>query len=122
MQSGRELPLLLRRKEEGSDERRCGDNAMTERRRRRRRKRSKAAGLSGVDDDSEEDGIASRFLLGKTCSSRSERSKYLTSRQEAEFSCYLKVGIIFYPQFQIDSCFQSCMCLIQIKRTLNSPS
>ncbi|THU73154.1 hypothetical protein C4D60_Mb04t19820 [Musa balbisiana] len=101
VQSGRELPLLLRRKEEGSDERRCGDNAMTERRRRRRRKRSKAAGLSGVDDDSEEDGIASRFLLGKTCSSRSERSKYLTSRQEAEFSCYLKEEAMMDTEAQL---------------------
>ena len=107
VQSGRELLLLLRRKEEDSDERRCGDNAMTERRRRRRRKRSKAAGLSGVDDDSEEDGIASRFLLGKTCSSRSERSKYLTSRQEAEFSCYLKVGIIFYPNLHFVSSLET---------------
>ncbi|XP_064960522.1 RNA polymerase sigma factor sigD, chloroplastic-like isoform X2 [Musa acuminata AAA Group] len=101
VQSGRELLLLLRRKEEDSDERRCGDNAMTERRRRRRRKRSKAAGLSGVDDDSEEDGIASRFLLGKTCSSRSERSKYLTSRQEAEFSRYLKEEAMMDAEAQL---------------------
>ncbi|URD96597.1 rna polymerase sigma [Musa troglodytarum] len=100
VQSGREL-LLLRRKEEGSDERRCGDNAMAERRRRRRRKRSEAAVLPGVDDDSEEDGIASRFLLGKTCSSRSERSKYLTSRQEAEFSCYLKEEAMMDTEAQL---------------------
>ncbi|KAJ8499778.1 hypothetical protein OPV22_010330 [Ensete ventricosum] len=101
VQSGRELLLLLRRKEEGSDERRSGDNAMAERRRRRRRKRSKAAGLSGVDDDSEEDGIASRFLLARTCSSRSERSRYLTSRQEAEFSRYLKEEAMMDTEAQL---------------------
>ncbi|XP_008806591.1 RNA polymerase sigma factor sigD, chloroplastic [Phoenix dactylifera] len=56
--------------------------------RRRRRKRRKNRKLS-INDDDEADEYSSRYLM-EGCSSRSERSRYLTPREEAEFSHYLK--------------------------------
>ncbi|WOK95545.1 RNA polymerase sigma factor sigD, chloroplastic isoform X3 [Canna indica] len=67
--------------------------AAAERRRRRRSKRRKAIGLSGNEADDDDDDVDGRpSFLGEGCFSRSERSRYLTRRQEVEFSRYLKVG------------------------------
>ena len=63
------------------------ENGVAAWRRKRMRKRKKTTAFC----DSYEDGVDSGWSLIKGCSSRSERSRYLTRRQEAEFSFYLKV-------------------------------
>ncbi|XP_072976178.1 RNA polymerase sigma factor sigD, chloroplastic [Typha angustifolia] len=68
------------------------ESAVLERRKqrrcRRRRKRRKNSGLSS-DDEEDEDGNVFDLIEGRR-SSRTQRSGYLTARQEAEFSRYLK--------------------------------
>ncbi|KAJ6853114.1 RNA polymerase sigma factor sigD, chloroplastic-like [Iris pallida] len=62
------------------------EGSRTEALRRKRRTRSR----SGVEFREDDDESGRRFVEG--CSSRLERSKYLTRRQEAEFSLCLKVA------------------------------
>ncbi|XP_010922212.1 RNA polymerase sigma factor sigD, chloroplastic [Elaeis guineensis] len=57
-------------------------------RRRQRRKGRKNQKLS-ISDDNKDDEDSNSYLI-EGCSSRSERSRYLTTREEAEFSRYLK--------------------------------
>lgn len=62
--------------------------------RRQRRRRRKNQKLS-ISDDGKDDEDSSRYLI-EGCPSRSERSRYLTPREEAEFSRYLKVSFFGY--------------------------
>lgn len=72
----------------GGEDARFGESGMAARRRKRMRKRAK---ITELYDHSDDDGDPARCLI-KGRWSRSERSRCLTRRQEAEFSIYLKVG------------------------------
>lgn len=70
------------------------NNIVLERRRKRRqrkRTRRKNADLRSESDDEEEDGRMFR-AVDRRRFSKVEKSRYLTRRQEAQFSLYLKVG------------------------------